>query len=105
MEMVQFQYLPHTHTLYAEDNTIVYRHIFEVNLVTKHAETIAPLKHDNNGRGEYLALKDQFVGKSHCDQGIKDTMNFLVNQKWTGNIGFSLQVFLNQNHASYTTLK
>ena len=71
----------------------------------QYAETIAPYKRSRNGRGAYLALKYQFVGPALWDQEIKDTMNFLVNLKWTGNTGFFLQAFLNQHCASHTMLQ
>ena len=41
--------LPHYHNLYAEDNTEVYRHIFESTLCTLYTETIAPFNPDRGG--------------------------------------------------------
>ena len=92
LEMVHC--LSHTNNIYAEENKTVYRHIVEATLDIQYTATIVPFNLSGNGRGSYLSLKDQLVGQSLWYQDIKDTMNFLVNQKWTGNTGFSLQEFL-----------
>ena len=82
----------------------MYRHIFEPTLGMQRTTTIAPFMHSGNGRGAHLALNSQLMVTARWDQYIKDKMNFLVNQKWTGNVGFSLKYVLNQNRASYTML-
>ena len=79
LEMVQ--YLPHSYNLYSVENTTVYRKNVEAILVTQYTAMIAPIKRAGNVKGGYFALKTQFVVPSHCDQGIKDTMKFLVNLK------------------------
>ena len=99
------QRLPHYQNIYAEDNVTVYRQIFEATLGTQYAATIVTFKRDMNSRGEHLDLKDQSTGPACWDQEIKYTMELLVNRKWTGNTGLSLQELLNQNHASHTMIK
>ena len=47
----------------------------------QYAAKIAPFKRAGNGKGAYLALKYQFAGRASWYQEIKDTMDFLVNQK------------------------
>ena len=91
--------------IYAEDNKTVYRHIVKETLSMKYAAMIAPFKRAGNGMGAYLSLKPQFTGPARWDQDIKSTMNLMVNQKWTGNTGFSLQAFLNQHCESYTMIQ
>ena len=66
----------------------------------KYAVKIAQLKCAGDRRGAYLALKPPLVGPACWDQDIKETMDFIVNKKWIGNTGFSMQSFLNQHHAS-----
>ena len=74
-------------------------------MVTQCAATIEISSHTNNGRRVYLALKYQFMRPDRWYKKFKDTVNFLVNQKWTGNTGFSLQAFLNQHCESYTMIQ
>ena len=97
--------LPHYHNIYAEDNVTVYRNVFEATMGTQFTATIVKFKRDRNGRGKQLTLKDQSTGPAYWDQEIKYTMEFLVNRKWTGNTGLSLQELLNQNHALHTMIK
>ena len=89
--------LPHSHNIYTEDNMTVYRHIFKENLGTQYTTTISTFKRARNGRGAYLALKYQSAVPACWYQEVKDTTNFLVNRKFTGNTGLSLQEFLNQH--------
>ena len=97
--------LPHTHNIYAEYNMTVCSHILEVTLGTQYAATISPFKRSRNWRGSYLSPKYQFMRPARWYQDIKETINFMVNRKWTGNTVFSLQKFLNHNCSSYTMLQ
>ena len=92
--------LPYNQNVYAEGNTIGYSKIVEATLHMQYVATIAPFKRSRNGRGSYLALKYHFVGLYHWYQDIKDPMKLLVNRKWTGKTGFSLQAFLSHHFSS-----
>ena len=94
--------LPHTQNIYTDNNTTVYRHIFEATLGTQYAATISPFKCARNWRGACLHLKHYSVEPACWGQDIKYTMKFLVNRKCTGNTGLSLYAFLKQYCALYT---
>jgi hypothetical protein len=81
----------HNHTLGRSDNATLFQ--FIEKSVKGHivAETIAPFKRTQNGRGALLAIKDRYAGKAVWDCNVKEANARLQTVTWSGTTSTTLQ--------------
>ena len=97
--------LSHTHALFSTDNGLVFDDIEEATRGSKYQPTIAPFKRSKDGRGAFMALKEQFTGPAVWDKKKTNAMEFLQTRKFTGTGSLTLESFLAQHRSAYVTLQ
>ena len=101
-EMIQR--FSHTHSLFKQDNSMVYSLLDEATRGTIYAPTIKPFARTKNGREAYLAIMTSHAGNDKWEQLQKDKMSFLMNTKWNGRT-YSLEKFTGLHRSAYVTLE
>ena len=96
--------LSHTHTLYKEDNSLLYSLLDEATLGTIYAPTIKLFGRTNDGRGAWMAIISSHVGDDKWAKIQKDRMSFLMNTKWNGRT-YSLEKFTGLHRSAFTALQ
>lgn len=97
--------LSHGHGLFRDDNAAVFDDIEEAVRGTKFHASIAPFRRAKDGRGAYMALKEQHAGKAMWDKEAKLNMDFLLNRKFTGGTAITLERFMAQHRQAYVSLQ
>ena len=95
----------HTHALFGTDNGLVFDDIEEATRGSRFQPTIMPFKRSKNGRGAYMALRDQFAGPAVWDKKKSNAMEFLQGRKFTGTTNLTLEAFLGMHRSSFVTLQ
>ena len=103
MEMVAR--FDHDHALFSTDNGSVFDDIEEATRGSKYQPTITPFKREKDGRGAFLALKNQYTGPAVWDKKKASAMEFLQSRKFTGTTNLTLEAFLGQHRSSFVTLE
>jgi hypothetical protein len=91
--------------LFRDDNASVFDDIEEATRGTKYASSISPFKRRKDGRAAFLALKEQHAGQAHWDKEAKLANDFLLNRKFVGGSGMSLERFLSLHRQMIVTLQ
>lgn len=91
----------HTRGNFAEDNAAVYFKIEEATRNTTYHDSIAPFKRNLDGRGAYMALKNQYAGKDKWEAIIAKHKEILTTRVWKGNSNFTLESFVQQHRTAY----
>jgi hypothetical protein len=68
------------------------------------AETIAPFKRGLDGRGAFLAIKDQHAGRAIWDRNVKEANLRLQTGTWTGTTGTTLLQHSAMHRRAYTMI-
>ena len=97
--------LSHNHPLFRDDNATVFDDVETATRGTKFAPSIAPFKRARDGRGAFLALKEQHAGPAMWDKEAKTSIDFLINRKFTGGTSTTLERYLSQHRAAYVSLQ
>lgn len=97
--------LSHTHALFRDDNASVFDDIEEATRGTKYASSISPFKRTKNGRAAFLALKEQHAGTAHWDKEARLANDFLLNRKFVGGSGMSLERYLSLHRQMFVNLQ
>ena len=95
----------HTHALFAVDNASIFDDIEEATRGSKYSATISPFRRPKDGRGAFMALKEQHTGPAMWDKKKSTAMEFLQSRKFTGTTTLTLEAFLGQHRAAYVTLQ
>ena len=95
----------HDHPLYSIDNAAVFDDIEEATRGSRYQSSITTFKRTKNGRGAFMALKDQFTGPAVWDKKKSTAMEFLQSCKFTGTTNTTLEAFLGQHRSAYVTLQ
>lgn len=95
----------HNHSLYSVDNASVFDDIEEATRGSRYQSSITTFKKHKNGRGAYLALREQFTGPAVWDKKKATSMEFLQSRKFTGTTNTTLEAFLGQHRSAYVTLE
>ena len=95
----------HNHPLFSMDSASVYDDIEEATRGSKYQNTVSTFKRTKDGRGAYLALKEQYTGPAIWDRKKADAMEFLQSRKFTGTSNITLEAFLGQHRSTYVTLE
>ena len=96
--------LSHTHTLFKEDNSLVYSLLDEATSGTIYAPTIKPYGRTNNGREAWKAIISSHAGDDKWEKIQRDRLNFIMNVKWNGRT-YSLEKFTGLHRSAYTALE
>ena len=78
------QRLPHTGSIYKDDNKTVYMMISKAVAGTSVESTIKSFSRRKDGRAAYLALVSNHAGDEKYRAIVKSRMNMLQNVKWNG---------------------
>ena len=76
--------LPHTGSIFRDDNKTVFMAISKAATGTSVESTIKTFSRTNNGRGAYFALRANHAGDIKYRAIVKSRMNLLTNIKWNG---------------------
>ena len=96
--------LSHTHTLYKEDNSLLYSLLDEATSATIYAPTIKPFGRTNDGRSAWMAIISSHAGDDKWEKIQNDRMSFLMNTKWNGRT-YSLEKFTGLHRSAFTALQ
>jgi hypothetical protein len=95
----------HSHDLYRTDNAAVYHDIEKAVRGTSYASSIKVFSDKKNGRGAFLALKQQFGGTPAYKTLIDDATAVLYTRKWKAQGSFPLATFVAQHRAAYVNMQ
>ena len=95
----------HTHALFSTDNGYVFDDIEEATRGSKYQATITPYRRTKDGRGAYMALKEQHTGPAMWDKKKTTAMEFLQSRKFSGTSSMTLESFLGQHRSAFVTLQ
>jgi hypothetical protein len=95
----------HTHALYRDDNSTVYHAIEEATRTTQYAASIKPFQRRKDGRGAWMALRNQYAGRDKWEAEIKKQENLLHTRKWKGQSNFSLESFISQHRNAFVSMQ
>ena len=95
----------HDHALFKTDNGLIFDDIEEATRGSRYQPTITPFKRGKNGRGAYIALRDQFAGPAMWDKKKSNAMEFLQGRKFTGTTNLTLEAFLGMHRSTFVTLQ
>lgn len=91
----------HTRGNFKEDNAAVYFKIEEATRNTTYQDSIAPFTKSMDGRGAFIALKNQYAGKDKWEAIIAKHKEILATRVWKGNSNFTLESFVQQHRTAY----
>ena len=94
----------HTHDLFNEDNGQLFTLIEEAVRGTQYAASISPFKRRRNGRGAWMALLSQYVGKDKWQKELKKQENFIHTHIWKGNSNTTLETFVSKHRAAHVSM-
>ena len=94
----------HDHTLGRADNATLFQLIERSVQGHNVAETIAPFKRGLDGRGAFLAIKDQHAGRAIWDRNVKEANLRLQTGTWTGTTGTTLLQHSAMHRRAYTMI-
>ena len=83
--------LSHTHALYSDDNSKIYRKLEEAVSGTTYEASIMPLQIDGDGRDAYHSLLAQHCGNDKWTQVLRSASEHVNQRKWDGTTGHTLQ--------------
>ena len=95
----------HTHALYRDDNSAVYHKLEEATCTMQYAASIKPFQHGKDGRGAWVALRNQYAGRDKWEAEIKKQENLLHMRKWKGQSNFSLEAFISQHRNAFVSMQ
>ena len=95
----------HAHALYRDDNATVYHKLEEATRTTQYAASIKPFQRGKDGRGAWLALRNQYAGRDKWESEIKKQENLLHTRKWKGQSNFSLEAFISQHRNAFVSMQ
>ena len=67
----------HAHALYCNDNLTVYHKLEEVTRMMQYTASIKPFQHGKDGRGTWMALRNQYTSHDKWEVEIKKQENLL----------------------------
>ena len=94
----------HDHTLGRSDNATLFQLIEKSVQGHNVAETIAPFKRDLNGRGAFMAIKDQHAGKAVWDRNVREANLRLQTGIWSGTTSTTLLQHSTMQRRAYTMI-
>jgi hypothetical protein len=95
----------HAHALYRDDNSAVYHKLEEATRTTQYAASIKPFQRNKDGRGAWMALRNQYAGRDKWEAEIKRQENLLHTRKWKGQSNFSLEAFISQHRNAFVSMQ
>ena len=95
----------HAHALFRDDNSAVYHKLEEATRTTPYAASIKPFQRGKDGRGAYLALRNQYAGRDKWEAEIRKQENLLHTRVWKGQSNFSLEAFISQHRNAYVSME
>ena len=95
----------HTHALFRTDNEKVFYLLEEALRNTQYSATLSTFRRRRDGRGAWLALLKQHMGRDKWESEFKEQMEYLMTTKWTGKSGYALETFINKHRLSFTRIQ
>jgi len=82
------------------DNATVFKYIEEATRETRYSASISPFSRKKDGRGAWMALIAQYVGKDKWQNELDRQESFLHTRVWKGNSNFPLESFIMQHRSA-----
>lgn len=95
----------HDHPLFRSDNQTVFNLLDDVLRTTSYAPTLSVYRRTKNGRGAWLAILAQYVGKDKWISEAKQHSSFFETFVWKGNNNVSLDDLASKYRMRYQSLK
>ena len=89
---------------YKADNATVFKYIEEATRETRYSASISPFSRKKDGRGAWMALVAQYVGKDKWQNELERQENFLHTRVWKGNSNFPLESFIMQHRSAHISM-
>ena len=94
----------HNTAHYKADNATVFKYIEEATRETRYSASISPFSRRKDGRGAWLALIAQYVGKDKWQNELDKQETFLHTRVWKGNSNFTLESFIMQHRSAHISM-
>jgi len=95
----------HNHPIFRDDNTKVYYFIEEATPSTSYSSSIKPFSRKKDGRGAFLAIKNQFAGKDKWLSELKKQEDMMHQGIWKGTNNISLEKFVGYHRHAYISME
>jgi hypothetical protein len=95
----------HMHATFRIDNAEIYHDLEKATRSTPYAATIKPYQRTRDGRGAYLALKQQYAGRDKFMAEIRAQEDMINKREWTGQGNFTLERFIAQHRNAFTSMQ
>ncbi len=89
---------------YKADNATVFKYIEEATRETRYSASISPFSRKKDGRGAWMALIAQYVGKDKWQNELDRQETFLHTRIWKGNSNFPLESFIMQHRSAHISM-
>jgi hypothetical protein len=83
----------------------VYHYLEEATRTLAYAAFIKPFQRRKDGRGDWLALLEQYAGNDKWEAEIKIQLAVLHIRTWKGQSNFSLESFISQHRNAYVSME
>ena len=94
----------HNTAHYKADNATVFKYIEEATRETRYSSSISPFSRKKDGRGAWMALVAQYVGKDKWQNELERQETFLHTRIWKGNSNFPLESFIMQHRSAHVSM-
>lgn len=94
----------HTDPMFSHDNHKVYELLEEALRTTVYASTMSGFKRTKNGRGVWLAILAQHVGRDKWESEATKQGNFIRTYKWKPTSNMTLESFVNKHRVAHTRM-
>jgi hypothetical protein len=95
----------HNHPIFRDDNAKVYYFIEEATRSTSYSSSIKPFSRKKDGRGAFLAIKNQFAGKDKWLSELKKQEDMMHQGIWKGTNNISLEKFVGYHRHAYISME
>ena len=94
----------HNHTMFTHDNQRVYELLEEALRTTAYSSTMSGFKRTKDGRGVWLAILSQHVGRDKWESEAEKQGRFIRSFKWKGTSNMTLESFVNKHRIAHTRM-
>ena len=94
----------HAHLMFTHDNHRVYELLEEALRTTAYSSTLGGFKRTKDGRGVWMALLSQHVGRDKWEGEAEKQGKFIRGFKWKSTGNMTLESFVNKHRIAHTRI-